>query len=223
MGVVWRAEDTKLQREVALKFLPDLVMRDREAMADLAAETRRCLALTHPLIVRVYDLAEEGTRAAISMELVDGPSLAEPKWQQPNGCFSVDGLRTWATQLCSALDYAHAKVRLVHRDLEPLNLLVNSEGDLEVVDFGIARSLLAGVTRLSKDTKSSSVSLGYAGPQQVMGEPAAVSDDIYSLGATLYELLTSKPRFYEGDIITQLREVVPQPMGARRDAWDHIA
>ncbi|MCX6953278.1 MAG: SUMF1/EgtB/PvdO family nonheme iron enzyme [Verrucomicrobia bacterium] len=218
MGVVWRAEDTKLQRDVALKFLPDLVVRDREAMADLAAETRRCLDLTHPHIVRVYDLVEEVTRAAISMELVEGGSLAERKLRQPDRCFSVAAIAPWIAQLCSALDYAHTKVRLVHRDLKPLNLLIDSRGDLKVVDFGIARSLLNSGTRLSGHTKSASVSLGYAGPQQLMGEPAAVTDDIYSLGATVYELLTGKPPFYEGDIITQLREIVPPSMTARRAA-----
>jgi len=218
MGIVWRAEDTKLQRDVALKFLPDYVVRDREAMADLAAETRRCLDLTHPNIVRVYDLVEEGDRAAISMELVDGGSLAGRKLEQLDRCFSVSTISPWIAQLCSALDYAHTKVRIVHRDLKPLNLLVNTEGDLKVVDFGIARSLLNSGTRLSVSAKAVSVSIGYAGPQQVMGEPAAVTDDIYSLGATVYELLTGKPPFYEGDIITQLREVVPPSMTARRAA-----
>ncbi len=218
MGVVWRAEDTKLQREVALKFLPELVVRDREAMADLAAETRRLLDLTHPNIVRVYDLVEDGDRAAISMELVDGGSLAERKLQQPDRCFTTDTLAPWIAQLCSALDYAHQKVRIVHRDLKPLNLLINTHGDLKVVDFGISRSLLNSGTRLSTEVKSSSVSLGYAGPQQLLGETAAVTDDIYSLGASLYELLTGKPPFFEGDIITQLREVVPPSMTARRAA-----
>lgn len=219
MGVVWRAEDTKLHRDVALKFLPDLVVRDREAMADLAAETRRCLDLTHPHIVRVYDLVEEGTRAAISMELVDGASLADRKLQQPNRCFTTAAIGPWIAQLCSALDYAHSKVRIVHRDLKPLNLLVNSAHDLKVVDFGIARSLLNSGTRLSKDVRKSAVSLGYVGPQQLLGEPAAVSDDIYSVGVTIYELLTGKTPFYEGDIITQLREVVPPTMTARRAAF----
>ena len=218
MGIVWRAEDTKLQRDVALKFLPDYVVRDREAMADLAAETRRCLDLTHPNIVRVYDLVEERERAAISMELVDGGSLAVRKLDQLDRCFSVSTISPWIAQLCSALDYAHTKVRIVHRDLKPLNLLVNTEGDLKVVDFGIARSLLNSGTRLSVSAKAVSVSIGYAGPQQVMGEPAAVTDDIYSLGATIYELVTGKPPFYEGDIISQLREVVPPSMTARRAA-----
>ena len=218
MGVVWRAEDTKLQREVALKFLPELVVRDREAMADLAAETRRCLELTHPNIVRVYDLVEEGTRAAISMELVDGGTLADRKLQQPDRCFTPELLGPWIAQLCSALDYAHGKVRIVHRDLKPLNLLISGDGDLKVVDFGIARSLLRSGTRLTNDLRVTSVSLGYVGPQQLLGEPAAVADDIYSLGATIYELLTGKTPFFEGDIITQLREVVPPSMASRRVA-----
>lgn len=218
MGVVWRAEDTKLRREVALKFLPDFVVSDREAMADLAAETRRCLELTHPHIVRVHDLVEEGPRAAISMELVDGPSLGERKLAQPDRCFAPDAIAPWVAQLCAALDYAHQKCRIVHRDLKPLNLLVNAQGDLKVVDFGIARSLQLSGTRRSQDARANPVSLGYVGPQQLLGDPAAVADDIYSLGATLYELLTGKPPFFEGDIITQLREVVPPTLAARRAA-----
>jgi formylglycine-generating enzyme required for sulfatase activity/serine/threonine protein kinase len=216
MGVVWRADDTKLNRTVALKLLPDLVVRDREAMADLAAETRRCLDLTHPHIVRVYDLVAEHDHAAISMEFVDGPSLSDHKLAQPSRCFTPESLVPWIAQLCSALDYAHGKVRLVHRDLKPLNLLINSEGDLKVVDFGIARSLSKAETRLSTQVRSTGVSLAYAGPQQLLGEPPAVTDDIYSLGATLYELLTSKAPFYEGEIMTQVREVVPPTMAERR-------
>ncbi len=216
MGIVWRAEDTKLRREVALKFLPDFVVSDREAMSDLAAETRRCLDLTHPHIVRVYDLVEDGLKAAISMELVDGPSLAERKLSQPDRCFSPDAIASWVAQLCAALDYAHEKCRIVHRDLKPLNLLVNTQGDLKVVDFGISRSLSRSSTRMSSDIRSTAVSLAYVGPQQLIGEPAAVGDDIYSLGATLYELLTGKPPFFEGDIITQLREIVPPTLTARR-------
>ncbi|MEO6245004.1 MAG: SUMF1/EgtB/PvdO family nonheme iron enzyme [Opitutaceae bacterium] len=216
MGVVWRAEDTKLHRDVALKFLPELVVRDREAMADLAAETRRLLDLTHPNIVRVYDLVEDGERAAISMELVEGGSLAERKLQQPDRCFTTAMLTPWIAQLCAALDYAHEKVGIVHRDLKPLNLLLNARGDLKIVDFGISRSLLTSGTRLSTDSRAASVSLGYAGPQQLLGETAAVTDDIYSLGASIYELLTGKPPFFEGDIMTQLREVVPPTMKARR-------
>ena len=216
MGIVWRAEDTKLLRTVALKFLPELVVLDREAMADLAAETRRCLELTHPHIVRVYDLVEERDQAAISMEFVDGASLTDRKLGQPGRCFTPETLAPWIAQLCSALDYAHKKVRIVHRDLKPLNILVNSEGDLKIVDFGIARRLHDSHTRLSNRLRSTAASLAYAGPQQLLGEPPVETDDIYSLGATLYELLTGKAPFYVGDISAQVREVVPPKMSARR-------
>jgi formylglycine-generating enzyme required for sulfatase activity len=219
MGVVWRAHDLKLNRPVALKFLPELVVRDREAMADLAAETRRCLELTHPHIVRVYDLVEEPGQAAISMEYVDGPSLADRKLGQPDRCFNPEEIAPWVGQLCSALDYAHAKARIVHRDLKPLNLLVNSEGDLKIVDFGIARRLRESHTRVTgREGRTTAASLAYAGPQQLLGAAPVVTDDIYSLGATLYELLTSKPPFYEGNLSLQVREVVPPRMAERRAA-----
>jgi formylglycine-generating enzyme required for sulfatase activity len=216
MGVVWRALDTKLARDVALKFLPEAVVRDREAMADLAAETRRCLELTHPHIVRVHDLVEEGGRAAISMELVDGPSLAERKLAQPQRCFDAAEIAEWVRQLGEALGYAHAKVGIVHRDLKPLNLLVNGAGELKVVDFGIARHVRPGRATQAAEHRGATMSLGYASPEQVLGAAPAVTDDVYALGATIYELLTGKPPFFEGDIVAQLRAVVPPPMAVRR-------
>jgi formylglycine-generating enzyme required for sulfatase activity len=218
MGVVWCAEDTKLNRPVALKFLPEMVVSDPGAMQELAAETRRCLELTHPHIVRVYDLVEEPYQAAISMEFVDGPSLADRKIREPGRCFTVASLARWTAQLCAALDYAHTKAHIVHRDLKPQNLLVNAAGDLKIVDFGIARSLRESASRLTLPERTTAVSLRYAGPQQLLGEPPAVADDIYSLGATLYDLLTGKTPFHDGDIALQVREVIPPTISARRAA-----
>jgi serine/threonine protein kinase len=150
------------------------------------------------------------------MEFVDGPSLAEHKLVQPGRCFEPESLVKWLGQLCSALDYAHRAVHLVHRDLKPLNLLLTSAGGLKVVDFGISRSLGKAETRLSTRACSSGFSLAYAGPQQIMGEPPAVTDDIYSFGATVYELLTGKTPFSDGDLLAQIREVVPPSMADRR-------
>jgi hypothetical protein len=104
----------------------------------------------------------------------------------------------------------------VHRYLKPLNLLVNSAGDLKVDDYGIARSLRESATARSSNARSSGVSLAYAGPQQLLGEPAAVTDDIYTLGTTLFELLTGKPPFHEGDLFSQVCNVVPPKMAFRR-------
>jgi serine/threonine protein kinase len=138
MGVVWRARDEKLNRVIALKFLPPEVAADVEAVRDLKLETTRCLDLTHPHIVRVYDFVENETQAAIAMEFVDGQSLAKRKVSAPGGCLGAAELAPLVAQLCSALDYAHLVARVAHRDLKPANLLVTSDGRLKVTDFGIA-------------------------------------------------------------------------------------
>ena len=217
MGVVWRARDEKLERDVALKFLPDRVQRDPEEIRDLKRETRRCLDLTHPNIVRVYDFVEDSFAAAIAMEYVSGKSLAALKAVRPGGCFDVADLAPWVRQLGGALDYAHQQAGVVHRDLKPANLLLTTDGMLKVADFGIASSLREAHTRQTNDQKGASGTLGFMGPQQLenKGKPAP-SDDLYSLGATLYDLLTGKPPFFGGDIFTAIRTGVPVPLGERR-------
>ena len=196
MGVVWKAHDEKLERTVALKFLPEVVAEDAEAVRDLKRETKRCLELTHPYIVRVHDLVQDGPVAAIVMEYVDGESLAKRKAASPGGCLTLRELRPLTGQLCAALDYAHGVAKIVHRDLKPGNLLLTRDGQLKVTDFGIARSLSDTHTRLTGRVGNTSGTLSYMSPQQLQGEDPAASDDIYALGATLYELLTGKPPFH---------------------------
>ena len=99
MGVVWRACDDELERTIALKFLPDSVVADPEAVRELKRETKRCLELTHPHIVRVHDFVQDGGRAAIAMEFIDGESLAKRKASRDNGCLSVAELAPLAAQL----------------------------------------------------------------------------------------------------------------------------
>ncbi|GIL14812.1 MAG: hypothetical protein BroJett038_35320 [Chloroflexota bacterium] len=215
MGVVWLARDEELGREVALKFLPETVAADRAAVADLKHETRRSLDLTHPNIVRIHDFVSDGRSAAISMEYVAGDSLSGLRTDQPQGHFEAAGLTQWVQQLCGALDYAHTKAKVVHRDLKPANLMVDDRGDLKVADFGIAASITDTVSRTSRQEGSSGTPV-YMSPQQMMGEKAAATDDIYSLGATLYELLTGKPPFYSGRIEPQVLNKVPPSMAERR-------
>ena len=215
MGIVWLARDEELERDVALKFLPDLVAFNRGAVAELKRETRHALELTHPNILRSYDFIHDEAAAAISMEYVDGDSLANLRPDQPGGVFEVAQLRGWIEQLCAALEYAHTQVRLVHRDLKPANLLVDRGGHLKVADFGIAHRLSESVTRMTH-TSAPSGTLVYSSPQQLAGEPPSVADDIYGLGATLYELLTGKPPFYSGDIAAQVQGKTAPSVAQRR-------
>jgi serine/threonine protein kinase len=119
MGVVWLARDESLQRQAALKFLPEIVRQDRAAVEDLRDETRRCLELTHPNIVRIYDFEEDDHAAGISMEFVDGGSLSGLRTEKPDRMFETDELLSWLRDLCAALHYAHTEGRVVHRDLKP--------------------------------------------------------------------------------------------------------
>jgi formylglycine-generating enzyme required for sulfatase activity/serine/threonine protein kinase len=215
MGVVWLARDEKLEQEVALKFLPETLARDEEAIADLKRETRKALRLTHPRIVRIYDFVEDSRCAGIAMEFVDGRTLTSLKLEQPDGCFSVETLRPWMQQLCEALDYAHAEAKVAHRDLKPANLMVDGRGGLKIADFGISATLTDTATRASRQASSSGTPV-YMSPQQMMGEKPAATDDIYSLGATLYELLTGKPPFYSGNILLQVQNKVPPSIAERR-------
>jgi serine/threonine protein kinase len=217
MGIVWQGWDNQLERDVALKFLPEMITRDSSAIDELKRETRKCLAITHPHIVRIHDFVEDASSAAIVMEYVDGPTLSALKVRQPTRTFEPGEILPWLEQLAAALDYAHTQAHIVHRDLKPSNLMINSAGELKVADFGIARSLSDSVTRLSMARHSNtSGTLAYMSPQQATGETPRASDDIYSVGATIYELLTGKPPFFSGNIYGQLQERVPPSVVERR-------
>ncbi len=215
MGVVWLARDEELEREVALKFLPEVVVLDKEAVRDLKRETRRSLELTHSHIVRIYDFIQDAHTAAISMEYIAGETVAARKVDHPAGRFEAAELQLWVRQLCEALGYAHTKGEVVHRDLKPVNLMIDARGDLKIADFGIAASVSDSVSRVSAQAGSSGTPV-YMSPQQMMGEKPAVTDDIYAAGATIYELLTGKPPFYSGNVLMQVQSKLPPTIAARR-------
>src|SRR6266403_1516592 len=219
MGIVWIARDEELDREVALKFLPDLIIHDRALLNELKRETRRSLELTHKNIVRIYDFVHDERSACISMEFIDGETLSNLRAEKEQKVFEPDQIANWTVQLCDALDYAHNHAKVIHRDLKPANLMVNQRGDLKVSDFGIARSLGDSVSRLTME-QGRSGTLVYMSPQQLGGERGTHLDDIYSLGASVYELLTSKPPFYSGNIDRQIDERVAPSMSERRKEFD---
>jgi serine/threonine protein kinase/Tfp pilus assembly protein PilF len=219
MGIVWLARDEELERNVALKFLPDLMIQDRALLDQLKYETKRCLELTHPHIVRIHDFVHDERSGCISMEYVDGETLSNLRAEKEQKVFEPHEIADWSTQLCDALDYAHNHAKVIHRDLKPANLMVNKRGDLKVADFGIARSLADSASRLTAE-QGRSGTLVYMSPQQLNGERSTHFDDIYSLGATMYELLTSKPPFYSGNIDRQICERVAPSMTERRKELD---
>jgi len=219
MGIVWLARDEELERHVALKFLPDLMIQDRALLYQLKRETKRCLELTHPHIVRIHDFVHDERSGCISMEYVDGETLSSLRVEKEQKVFEPPEIAGWIGEFCDALDYAHNHARVIHRDLKPANLMVNQRGDLKITDFGIARSLADSATQLTGE-QGRSGTLVYMSPQQLGGDRSTHFDDIYSLGATIYDLLTSKPPFYSGNIDRQICERVAPSMTERRKEFN---
>ncbi|HMJ06739.1 MAG TPA: serine/threonine-protein kinase [Chthoniobacterales bacterium] len=218
MGVVWLARDEELDRDVAMKFLPAIVVNDRAGLNELKRETRRSLELTHPNIVRTYDFVQDNSIAGISMEYVDCDTLRNRRLDQPMSVFEPAVLGPWVRQLCSALDYAHIEAAIVHRDLKPANLMINGRDQLKVADFGISRSLVDSVSQISM-RRGISGTLVYMSPQQLEGDSPTPLDDVYAVGATLYELITSRAPFFSGDIAGQVRDKTPASLHDRRESF----
>lgn len=217
MGVVWRAKDTKLDREVALKFLPSLVGVDAAAVKELKTETCRGLELSHPHIIRIYDFVDDEEAAAISMEFIEGQTLSDLRLTRDPVVFSTEEVAAILPGVCDALDYAHFQRKIVHRDLKPANIMVTKDKVAKIADFGISRSISDTMSRLSMSQMGISGTLPYMSPQQAMGERPSPADDVYSLGATIYELLSGKPPFFRGDIATQITSKIPASMEDRRE------
>ncbi len=218
MGVVWLARDQRLGEWLALKFLPPEVRHDAVALDDMRRETLKSRRLTHPNIVRIHDFHEApGEAPFISMEYVDGDNLSNLRLAQPARVFSWDYLAPLVRQLCEALHYAHEE-KIIHRDLKPSNLMLDGRGRLKLADFGIAATVSDSMSRVSVAKTSGTVT--YMSPQQLDGRTPKVADDIYALGATLYEFLTGKPPFYSGDIPHQVRTFTPDPIEQRLSDFD---
>jgi serine/threonine protein kinase len=217
-GTVWLAQNYGVKRhadQVTLKFLPEFIVQNETALEDLQNQIRRRIPLQHPNIGRVYDLVENKGRVAVQLEYLDGQSLSHLRLAKPNQVFEVRELEKWAEGLCRALQYAHQEVGPTEIDIAPDNLLVDRAGNLKVRDFGITHSIAQSTNRLIT-TDDPAKTLPYQSPQRAAGEKPAVSDDLYSLGAVLYELLTSKPPFPNEATGAQLGEKLPPSMRQRR-------
>lgn len=214
MGVVWQAEDEELDEIVAFKFLPRELQKEPKALDDLRRETARCHRLSHPNIVRTFDFhMSEACGAYISMEYTNGTNLNRLRWGSPYHFFRWDFLAPLIMQLCDALDYAHSE-NVIHRDLKPANLILDNNGRLKLADFGIAALVTDPTLRLPPSPRITGT-LAYMSPQQLSGLTPQPTDDFYSLGATLYDLLSGHPPFFRGEIVQQIRETIPEPISRR--------
>ena len=216
MGEVWLAHDKTLDEKLALKLLPRLIQFDQRAVDDLKNETRRGRQLSHPNIVRVFDFHQDDQNVAIAMEFVDGENLGVLHARELHGVFAVDRISQWTQQLLLGLDYAHRVENVVHRDLKPANLMIDQvSGNLKIADFGIARCLAESLQRATVSAQSRGT-LCYMSPEQAMGRGPNPIDDLYAVGATLYQLLAGSPPFFSGDVFNQILKVPPSPIAERQ-------
>ncbi len=219
MGQVWLAQDETLHESVALKFISPLLRTDATAIDALKRETAKARKLHHPHIVGIYEFhAFPGELPFVAMEYVAGRNLAELRCDQPNRVLRWATLRPWVQQLCEALHYAHLE-GVIHRDLKPGNLMLDGKERLKLADFGIAAVVHQSVNRVSVQSASSGTP-AYMSLQQLQGERPAVTDDVYSLGATLYELLTSEPPYtaHPAAMLAVMLEMPVPPLAERLQA-----
>jgi len=200
MGEVYRARDTKLDRDVAVKVLPTRLAEDAEALARFEREAKAVAALSHPNILAIHDFGREATTAYAVMELLDGETLRQ---RLAAGALPVRKAAEYGLQMAQALAAAHDK-GIVHRDLKPDNVFVTRDGRVKVLDFGLARreATTADGTETSSPTAAHATepgavmgTAGYMSPEQVRGQPADARSDIFSLGTVLYEILSGRKAF----------------------------
>jgi len=216
MGEVWAAQDETLKERIALKLLPRMIHFDSQAVEDLKNETKRGRQLSHPSVVRVFDFYQDDENSAIAMEYVSGDNLSSLLSREPNRVFTVEAISDWVIELLQGLEYAHEVAEVVHRDLKPANLLVESETQLlKIADFGIARCVAESMERVTVSAHNRGT-LCYMSPEQIAGRGVNRLDDIYALGATIYELLAGTPPFYTGDVFNQVLKIPPTPIVERQ-------
>jgi non-specific serine/threonine protein kinase len=212
MGVVYKAEDTKLKRTVALKFLPGELTRDADAKARFNREAQAAAALNHPNICTIHEVGEHEGQSFIAMELVEGQSLKD---RIERGPLPIDDALSIAIQIGEGLHEAHEK-GIVHRDIKPGNIMLTPRGQAKILDFGLAR--LGADTKLTK-TQTTLGTVAYMSPEQASGKDVDRRTDIWSLGVVLYEMITGQRPFageYEAAVVHSILNDAPEPVTARR-------
>ena len=216
MGVVYKAKDTRLSRNVALKFLPKTVTLDSRAIERFTREARAASALNHPNIVTIYEIASADSLKFIAMELVEGRTLRAMTAQN----VSMESLKEVGTQAARALAVAHA-TGIIHRDVKPENVVVRNDGYVKILDFGLARLMPDRAGALEEATNANDTGPGvivgtarYMSPEQTQGETLSPATDVFSLGIVLYELATGRHPFDAEShqaVMRQIVSVMPIP------------
>jgi serine/threonine protein kinase/tetratricopeptide (TPR) repeat protein len=223
MGVVFKAQDSRLERAVALKFLPENLAQQPQALERFRREARAASALNHPGICTIYDVDEQDGRAFIAMEFIDGETLRSHIHGKP---LPLQELLDLGIQIAEALDAAHAE-GIIHRDIKPANIFVTKRGRAKVLDFGLAKLIPKGVASADADSSaapSDSTSVvgiisgtpSYMSPEQVRGDDLDVRTDIFSLGLVLYEMATGTQAFRGGTGGAIIEAVLTRPPASVR-------
>jgi eukaryotic-like serine/threonine-protein kinase len=218
MGVVFKAQDSRLERAVALKFLPEKFAQQPQALERFRREARAASALNHPGICTIYDIGEQDGRAFIAMEFIDGETLRN---HIQGKALPVGELLELGIQIAEALDAAHAE-GIIHRDIKPANIFVTKRGRAKVLDFGLAKLVPKGVAIADEDSSgesSTSTSIAgiisgtpsYMSPEQVRGDALDARTDIFSLGLVLYEMATGRQAFGGGTGGAIIEAVLTRP------------
>ena len=209
---IWLAHDEVLGKDVSLHFVPTVLLGDAAAMNELRREVKRTRQLIHPDILRVYDLVEDTDWAAISMDAFEGESLAVRLAKAGGAGCEIADVLPWVTQLCQTLEDAH-KVNVVHRDVSPASVFLGGEGKVFVANFGTGRCIADAVARISEKPNPR---LAAGSPQQLDGAAATRMDDVYAVGALLFQALTGRLPFVGDDVAGQIHRAAPQTVSSLR-------
>ena len=223
MGEVWRATDTQLDRDVALKVLPEAFTSDPDRLARFEREAKVLASLNHPGIAAIYGIEEQDDTRALVLELVEGPTLAD---RISKGPIPLDEALPIAKQIAEALEAAH-EAGVIHRDLKPANIKVREDGTVKVLDFGLAKALdpnPAGDPSQSPTLTAAATQMGmvigtaaYMAPEQAKGKVVDKRADVWAFGAVMFEMLTSRKPFTGDDVSTTLARVIE-----REPDWDAL-